>query len=145
MGEASSRKPLENLTGITEFEGGLAHRRFIESALEQRLTILASITKEEMAVVAKALNAELVDCKLDEATEWVVRVKPLPYLEIYYFLQKYSPEFPDVLKVLYSKEAKEWGLPAEDISDFTILYANAIIYTAKKVLKKNLPQLSRYL
>ncbi|MEM1538361.1 MAG: hypothetical protein QXK12_06720 [Candidatus Nezhaarchaeales archaeon] len=144
MGEAS-KEVFKNLIGITEFEGGFAHKRFVESALEQRLTILAKITREEIGVIAKAMNAELVDYKLDEATEWVLRVKPLSYLEIYYFMQKYSPEFPDVLKALYSKEAKEWGIPAEDVSDFTILYANAIIYTAKKVLGKSLPKLSRYL
>ena len=134
-----------SLVDIRSFEGGQAHHRFIEESLRQRLTIIGLLNRDDMAKVAEALGATLVDLKIDDATEWAIKFSPFKGFNLYFILQKYSPEFEDKLLVLYGKEALELGVPAEDASDFAILYANAIIYAAKKVLSKPLPRLSRYL
>ncbi len=134
-----------SLIDIRSFEGGQAHHRFVEESLKQRLAVIGLLNRGDMVKVAEALGAALVDLKIDDATEWAIKFSPFKGLSLYFILQKYSPEFEDKLLVLYGKEALELGVPAEDASDFAILYANAIIYAAKKVLNKQLPRLSRYL
>ena len=133
-----------NLIGIEVFEGGLAHKKFVNSSLEARLKILQVISPEEMGKIVEIVGGELVDCKIDDATEWTAVVRPLHKFEIYYFLQKRAPEFENAILALYSKDSEEIGIPAEDVATFTILCNNAFIYAAKKI-KANLPKISRYL
>ncbi len=134
-----------DLIDIRGFEGGQAHHRFLEESLKQRLPVIKHLSRDDAARVAEALGGELVDFKIDEATEWALRVSPFKGFHIYFVLQRYSPEFEDRLLAFYNKEAPELGVPAEDASDFTVLYANAIIYAARRTLNRELPRLSRYL
>jgi hypothetical protein len=134
-----------SLIDIRGFEGGQAHHRFVSEALRQRLIIIGRLSREDASKVAAALGGELVDLKIDEATEWALKFTPFKGFEVYFVLQRYSPEFEDRLLAFYNKEAPSLGIPAEDASDFTVLYANAIIYAAKRVSGKELPKISRYL
>ncbi len=133
-----------SLVGLEAFEGGSVHKKFVTESLKSRTEILKHLTKEDMEKVVKLVGGEIVDFKLDESTDWVVTVKPFQNFEIYYLLQRGEPEFEDRLLVLFSKKSLEWKIPAEDVSDFVILYANVLIYAAKKV-KENLPKISQYL
>lgn len=135
---------VSNLVGLEAFEGGSVHKKFVTESLKSRTKILKHLTREDMKKVVKLIGGELVDFKLDESTEWVVSVKPFKNFEIYYLLQRGEPEFEDRLLVLFSKSSLEWRIPAEDVSDFAILYANILVYAAKKV-RKNLPKISQYL
>jgi len=134
-----------SLVDIRAFEGGHAHHRFIEESLKQRMEVLKRISREDAFKVAEALGASVVDLKIDDATEWAIKFTPFKGLDIYFVMQRYSPEFEDRLLVFYDRRALDLGVPAEDASDFTVLYANAMIYAARKVLGKELPRLSRYL
>lgn len=134
-----------SLIDIRGFEGGYAHYRFLEEALRQRLQIIRHLTLDDIEKVAEALGGELVDFKIDDSTEWALRVSPFRGFDIYFVLQRYFPEFEDRLLVFYNREAPSLGVPAEDASDFAVLYANAIIYAAKRLLGKELPKISRYL
>lgn len=133
-----------DLIGIESFEGGSAHKKFVNTSLKARLEILQLISQDEMERIVKIVGGELADCKIDDTTVWTATVKPMLKFEIFYFLQKGEPEFENQLVTLYSKDAVEIGIPAEDVADFTILYANALIYAAKKI-KIDLPKISRYL
>ncbi|NIN53741.1 MAG: hypothetical protein GTN80_11820 [Nitrososphaeria archaeon] len=132
------------LRGLDAFEGGREHKKQLQNALSQRVKILRLIEENEVEAIAEFVGGEVVDCKIDDATEWVIAFRPLPILEIYYFLQRYSPEFEDSVVTFYSREALDLEISAEDVTQFTILYANALIYSAKK-RKGDLPKLSRYL
>ncbi|MCX8204170.1 MAG: hypothetical protein N3H31_00670 [Candidatus Nezhaarchaeota archaeon] len=134
-----------SLIDIRGFEGGYTHHRFLEEALKQRLEVIKHLTLSDIEKVAEALGGELVDFKIDASTEWVLRLSPFKGFDVYFVLQRYSPEFEDRLLAFYNKEAPSLGVPAEDASDFTVLYANAIIYAAKRLLSKELPKISRYL
>jgi len=142
--QRASLKP-SDLIDIRGFEGGQAHHRFLEESLRQRLIIIKHLNRDDARKVAEALGGEVVDFKIDEATEWALKFTPFKGFDIYFILQRYSPEFEDRLMAFYNKDAPNIGVPAEDASDFTILYANAIIYAARRVLSKELPRLSRYL
>ncbi len=134
-----------SLIDIRSFEGGQAHHHFLTEALKQRLEIIKHLTARDVEEVAEELGAHLVDLKIDDATEWALKISPFRGFDIFFVLQRYSPEFEDSLLAFYNREAPSIGVPAEDASDFTVLYANAIIYAAKRVLDKELPRLSRYL
>jgi len=136
---------ISHLVSLKNFEGGLVHDRAVKAALKLRLEVLRHIVRSEAEQVINSIGGKLVNIRIDDATDWAVYVEPLPKFEIYYFLQRYSPEFEDSLMALYSKESLELGISAEDVTQFTILYANALIYYAKKILKKDLPKISRYL
>ncbi len=133
------------VVGLSAFEGGMTHTRYVSRALEQRVKILSHLDNTDAERLAEILGIEMIDLAIDDATEWAVAFKPFNGLELYYLLQRYSPEMEDVLKVLYSKESAGLGISGEDISGFTILYANVLIYAAKKYLNKALPSISRYL
>lgn len=134
-----------NVVGLSAFEGGMTHTRYVSRALEERVKVLRCLNKADVERLAEVLGSEIVDLTIDDATEWAVAFKPFDGLELYYLLQRYSPEMEDALKVLYSKQSVSFGISGEDISSFTILYANVLIYAAKKYLNKTLPSISRYL
>lgn len=135
---------VSNLVGLEAFEGGTVHKKFVRESLKQRVEILKHLTKEDVGKIVELIGGEVVDFKLDESTDWVVMVKPFKGFEIYYLLQRGEPEFEDQLTVLFSKESLNWKITAEDVSDFVILYANVLIYAAKKI-RKDLPKLGVYL
>jgi hypothetical protein len=133
------------LVSIREFEGGVAHDRFLKNAVQLRVKALKDLTLEEVKVVAMAIGGRLVDFKIDDATAWAVAVTPLPGFNIVLCMQKYSPEFEDTMEVLFSRKAVEFGIPAEDASEWAILYLNAMIYAVRRVLKKDVERISHYL
>ncbi|MEM4576526.1 MAG: DUF3786 domain-containing protein [Candidatus Nezhaarchaeales archaeon] len=133
------------LISIRELEGGLTHDRFLRSAVQQRIKAFKDLKPEEVKVVAIAVGGRVVDFKIDESTAWAIAVTPLPGFHIVYCMQKYSPEFEDTIEVLFSKKALEFGMPAEDASEWAILYLNAMIYAARKILKKDFGRISHYL
>lgn len=136
---------LEELTNITSFEGGLVHLNFLKQSLKIRAEILKYISREDAEKLAKVCGGELVDFKIDDSTDWCIRFTPLPGFEIYIFMQRCSPEFEDAIVALYSKKAIDWGIPAEDIAEWTILFVNAMIYACRRKLNKNIPKISQYL
>jgi hypothetical protein len=133
------------LVSIRELEGGVAHDRFLKNAVQLRVKVLKDLTLEEVKVVAMAIGGRLVDFKIDDATAWAVAVTPLPGFNIVFCMQKYSPEFEDTMEVLFSRKAVELGIPAEDASEWAILYLNAMIYAVRRVLKKDVERISHYL
>jgi len=133
------------LIGLAAFEGGSVHEELVKRAMAFRVRIIKQLASSEVAQVADYMGGRLVDCKIDEATAWTLRVHPFDGFEIYYFLQKYAPEFEDNIHVMYSKDALELRLPGEDVASLTILFANALVYCARKILGRELPRISRYL
>lgn len=135
----------KDLVSIREFEGGYAHDRFLKSAVQLRVRALKDLTPEEVKVVAMAVGGRVVDFKIDDATSWAIAVTPFPGFHIIYCMQKYSPEFEDTIEVLFSRKAVEFGIPAEDASEWAILYLNAMIYAVRRILKKDVERISHYL
>ena len=133
------------LVGLSAFEGGAVHEGLVNRAMAFRVQIIKQLTSSEIVKVADYMGGRLVDCKIDEATAWTLGLRPFDGFEIYYFVQKYAPEFADNIHVMYSKDALEIGLPGEDVASLTILFANAVIYCARKILGRELPKISRYL
>jgi len=133
------------LVGLAAFEGGSVHEGLVKRALAFRVRIIRELISSEVAQVANYMGGRLVDCKIDEATDWTLALRPFATFEIYFFLQRYAPEFEDSIQVMYPKEALEIGLPGEDVATLTILFANAIVYCARKILGRELPKVSRYL
>jgi len=133
------------LVGLAAFEGGSVHEGLVKRALAFRVRIIRELTSSEVAQVANYMGGRLVDCKIDEATDWTLSLRPFAAFEIYYFLQRYAPEFEDSIQAMYPREALEIGLPGEDVATLTILFANAVVYCARKILGRELPKISRYL
>ena len=67
---------------------------------------LRLVTKATAQQVALLVGGKLVDLTIDSATDWAIMMKPLKNLEIYYVLQRYSPEFEDEVLTLYGKETR---------------------------------------
>jgi len=113
--------------------------------MEFRVQIIKQLSSSEAAQVAEYMGGRLVDCEIDGATAWTMELRPYARFEIYYFLQRYAPEFEDSIRVMYSKGGLEMELPGEDVATLTILFANAIVYSARRILGRELPRISRYL
>jgi len=96
---------------------------------------LRLVTKEMVQQIATAVDGTLVDLIIDSATDWAIMMKPLKNLEIYYVLQRYSPEFEDEVLTLYSKDTATIGIPIDDLYDFTRLCANALVRAARNIHK----------
>jgi hypothetical protein len=94
---------------------------------------LRLVTKEIVQQVATAVDGKLVDLTIDSATDWAIMMKPLKNLEIYYVLQRYSPEFEDEVLTLYGKDTATIGIPVDDLYDFTRLCANALVRAARNI------------
>lgn len=133
------------LISIRELEGGLTHDRFLRNAVQQRIKAFKELNPEEVKIVAIAIGGKVVDFKIDDSTAWAIAVTPIPGFHIVYCMQKYSPEFEDTIEVLFSRKALELGIPAEDASEWAILYMNAMIYAIRRVLGKKDEKISRYL
>jgi hypothetical protein len=94
---------------------------------------LRLVTKATAQQVASLVDGKLVDLTIDSATDWAIMMKPLKNLEIYYVLQRYSPEFEDEVLTLYGKETTSIGIPVDDLYDFTRLCANALVRAARNI------------
>jgi len=94
---------------------------------------LRLVTKAMAQQVASLVGGKLVDLAVDSATDWAIMMKPLKNLEIYYVLQRYSPEFEDEVLTLYGKETMSIGIPIDDLYDFTRLCANALVRAARNL------------
>jgi hypothetical protein len=92
---------------------------------------LRLITKAMAQQIASLVGGKLVDLTIDSATDWAIMMKPLKNLEIYYVLQRYSPEFEDEVLTLYGEETTSIGIPVDDLYDFTRLCANALVRAAR--------------
>ncbi|MCS7139834.1 MAG: hypothetical protein N3F04_06215 [Candidatus Nezhaarchaeota archaeon] len=136
---------VEGFVSIRELEGGHAHDRFLKNAIQMRVKALKDLTIDEVKIVAMAIGGRLVDFKVNDSTAWAIAVTPLPGFHIVFCMQKYSPEFEDTIEILFSKKALELGIPAEDASEWAILYMNAMIYAIRRILKKEVERISYYL
>ena len=96
---------------------------------------LRLVTKEMVQQIAAAVDGQVVDLIVDSATDWAIMMKPLKNLEIYYVLQRYSPEFEDEVLTLYGKDTATIGIPVDDLYDFTRLCANALVRAARNIKK----------
>jgi hypothetical protein len=94
---------------------------------------LRLITKAMAQQIASLVGGKLVDLTIDSATDWAIMMKPLKNLEIYYVLQRYSPEFEDEVLTLYGEETTSIGIPVDDLYDFTRLCANALVRAARNM------------
>ncbi|MDI9619505.1 MAG: DUF3786 domain-containing protein [Candidatus Nezhaarchaeota archaeon] len=134
-----------DLVSIREFEGGLAHDRFLKNAIQLRVEAFRGLTPQDVKAVAAAVGGRLLDFKIDDATAWTIAVTPIPGFHMLFCMQKYSPEFEDTIEVLFSKKAVEFGIPAEDASEWAILYLNAMIYAIRRLPGKGSKRISHYL
>jgi len=96
---------------------------------------LRLVTKAMAQQIATLVGGKLVDLTIDSATDWAIMMKPLKNLEIYYVLQRYSPEFDDEVLTLYGKATTSIGIPVDDLYDFTRLCANALVRAARNIQK----------
>jgi hypothetical protein len=94
---------------------------------------LRLVTKAMAQQIALLVGGKVVDLTIDSATDWAIMMKLLKNLEIYYILQRYSPEFEDEVLTLYGKETTSLGIPVDDLYDFTRLCANALVRAARKI------------
>jgi len=94
---------------------------------------LRLITKAMAQQIASLVGGKPVDLTIDSATDWAIMMKPLKNLEIYYVLQRYSPEFENEVLTLYGKETTSIGIPVDDLYDFTRLCANALVRAARNI------------
>ena len=109
----------------------------IDSMHKREMTIrtkdLRLVNKAIAEKMASFVGGKLVDLTLDSATDWTIMMEPINNLEIYYVLQRYSPEFEDEVIALYGKETASIGIPIDDLYDFTRLCANALVRAAKEI------------
>jgi len=94
---------------------------------------LRLVNKTMAQQIASVVGGMLVDLVIDSATDWAIMMKPLNDLEIYFVLQRYSPEFEDEVLTLYGKETANIGIPVDDLYDFTRLCANALVRAARNL------------
>jgi hypothetical protein len=94
---------------------------------------LRLVTKAMAQHIVTVVDGKVVDLIIDSATDWAIMMKPLKNLEIYYVLQRYSPEFEDEVLTLYGKETMNIGIPVDDLYDFTRLCANALVRAARNI------------
>jgi hypothetical protein len=94
---------------------------------------LRLVNKAMAQQIATVVGGKLVDLIIDSATDWAIMMKPLKNLEIYYVLQRYSPEFEDEVLTLYGKETVSIRIPVDDLYDFTRLCANALVRAARNI------------
>ena len=97
---------------------------------------LKLINKDNARLVSKVVGGELVNLRINEASEWAIMMEPIRSLKIYYILQRNSPEFEDEVLTFYDKEIKKIKIPIDDLYDFTRLCANALVRVARSVLKR---------
>jgi hypothetical protein len=94
---------------------------------------LRLVNKTMAQQIASVVGGMLVDLVIDSATDWAIMMKPLNDLEIYFVLQRYSPEFEDEVLTLYGKETANIGIPVDDLYDFTRLCVNALVRAARNL------------
>jgi hypothetical protein len=94
---------------------------------------LRLVNKTMAQQIASVVGGMLVDLVIDSATDWAIMMKPLNDLEIYFVLQRYSPEFEDEVLTLYGKETANIEIPVDDLYDFTRLCANALVRAARNL------------
>lgn len=139
---------MRGLVNIRFFEGGQAHEAFIKSGIKIRTKVLKHLSRDEARIVAEALGGSFLPAPPmeDESIDWVVVFEPLKNFKIYYLMRRNEPEFEDEIQVLYNVEGFQIEITAEDVSNFTLLYANAMIYAVRKVLgRRDIPGVSTYL
>ncbi len=95
------------------------------------LRLVDKVTAEKIAAI---VGGETVNLSVDSASEWAIMIEPIKRLKIYFILQRYSPEFDDEVAVLYDKEARNIGIPIDDLYDFTRLCANALVRASKAIV-----------
>jgi hypothetical protein len=133
-------KKIEKSQVLAMKELGYGQRCYaIESMHKREMAVrtkdLRRVTKAMAQQIALLVGGKLVDLTIDSATDWAIMVKPLKNLEIYYVLQRYSPEFDDEVLTLYGKETTSIGIPVDDLYDFTRLCANALVRAARNIQK----------
>ncbi|RLI27140.1 MAG: hypothetical protein DRO52_00970 [Candidatus Hecatellales archaeon] len=136
------------LVNIRFFEGGQAHESFIRNGIKIRMQVLKHVRRGEAERVAEALGGFFLDPPPleDSSIEWALAFEPLKNFRICFLMRRNEPEFEDELQILYDVEGLPFLPPAEDVADFTLLYANAIIYAVRKVLgREDIPGISSYL
>ena len=97
---------------------------------------LRKTTKAKAVKITEKMGGEIVDFSVNEATEWAIVFTPLKNLKIYYLLQRYRPEFEDEILTFYGKETQNIGIPIDDLYDFTRLFANALVRSAKEMISQ---------
>jgi hypothetical protein len=93
---------------------------------------LKQVDKLEAKKMADIVGGQIVDFKVNDATEWTIMMEPIRDLKIFFALQKYSPEFEDKVLTFYGKETNVLGITIEDLYDFTRLCTNALVNASKK-------------
>ncbi|MHC1579364.1 MAG: hypothetical protein ACXQTZ_01710 [Candidatus Alkanophagales archaeon] len=125
---------LSELMPIDEMKGGWYMNEQLKRMMVEGAEILWGIRKDRAEELARLAGGELVDAALDDATEWCIMFRPLPYLRIFFFLQLYEPEFENELRVLYGREVADEDIPVEDVFDFTRFMRNALVRAARRLL-----------
>jgi hypothetical protein len=97
---------------------------------------LKLVDKNTARMVSKIVGGELVNLRINEASEWAIMMEPIRSLKIYYILQRNSPEFDDEVLTFYDKAIKSIKIPIDDLYDFTRLCANALVRVARSILKR---------
>jgi hypothetical protein len=122
-----------NYITLKQFEGGWIWLKNISEASSRILPYLAKLTINEMRKMADLLNGEVLQWKLFNDTQWILRLIPLPDFIILYVLNV-DEEFGSDLKIFYHKSSIK--VPTEDAYVFTEYFLELLGILAKHGMEK---------
>jgi len=118
---------------LKEFDGGSSgwYARVHNDGLKY-MKIFEKLSGDKLKEVARALGGEIVDKKFYENVAWMIRVRPLPQLQILMVLAL-DPEFGNDFFTYYSRSALGES-PTEDIIVYSWIYISLLAREANKAL-----------
>lgn len=122
-----------NYITLKQFDGGWIWLKNINEASIRILPYLSKLTLVEMRKVADLLNGDILEWKLFNDTQWILRLMPLHDFIILYVLNV-DEEFGSDLKIFYHKSSIK--VPTEDAYVFTEYYMELIGVLAKQGVEK---------
>lgn len=122
-----------NYITLKQFDGGWIWLKNISEVSIRVLPYLSKLTLVELRTMADLLKGDVLDWKLFNDTQWILRLMPLPDFIILYVLNA-DEEFGSDLKIFYHKSSIK--VPTEDAYVFTEYYLELMGILAKQGIEK---------
>jgi hypothetical protein len=122
-----------NYITLKQFDGGWIWLKNISEASNRILPYLSKLTLDDMRKMADLLNGDVLEWKIFNDTQWILRLMPLPDFTILYVLNA-DEEFGTDLKIFYHKSSIK--VPTEDAYVFTEYYMELLGILAKQGMEK---------
>jgi hypothetical protein len=122
-----------NYITLKQFDGGWIWLKNISEASNRILPYLSKLTLDDMRKMADLLNGSILEWKLFNDTQWILRLMPLPDFIILYVLNA-DEEFGPDLKIFYHKSSIK--VPTEDAYVFTEYLLELVGVLAKQGVEK---------